>query len=61
MSSTNLDPQTSGSNKDSEERNQVVLPGQGPQRALIARDESQKSTRGKYSERGKKTDVEKDW
>ena len=52
MASINLDPQPSGSNQDSEERNQVVLPGQGPQRASIARDRFQKSTQGKYSERG---------
>ena len=58
MASINLDPQPSGSNQDSEERN-VVLPGQGPQRASIARDRSQKSTQGKCSERGKKTDVKK--
>ena len=59
MASINLDPQPPRSNQDSEERNQVVLPGQGPQRASIARDRSQKSTQGKYSERGKKTDVKK--
>ena len=59
MASINLDPQPSGSNQDSEERNEVVLPGQGPQRASIARDRSQKSTQGKHSERGKKTDVKK--
>ena len=59
MASINLDPQPSGSNQDSEERNQVVLQGQGPQTASIARDRSQKSTQGKYSERGKKADVKK--
>ena len=59
MVSINLDPQPSGSNQDSEERNQVVRPGQGPQRASIARDRSQKLTQGEYSERGKKTDVKK--
>ena len=59
IASISLDPQPSGSNQDSEERNQVVLPGQGPQRASIARDRSQKSTQGKYSEQGRKTDVKK--
>ncbi|KAK2560188.1 hypothetical protein P5673_017168 [Acropora cervicornis] len=49
MASINLDPQSSGSNQDSEERNQVVLAGQGPQRVSIARVRSQKSTQGKYS------------
>ena len=55
----NLDPQPSGSNRDSEERNEVVLPGQGPQKALIARDRSQKSTQGNTVNGGKKTDVKK--
>jgi len=32
MVSINLGPQPSGLNQDSEERNQVVLQGQGPQR-----------------------------
>lgn len=54
-----INPQPSGSNQESDERNQVVLPGQGPQRASITRDRSEKSTQGKYSERGKKTDVKK--
>ena len=61
MASINLDPQPSGSNQDSAERNKVVLPGQGPQRASIARDRSQRSTIGKCSEQGNKADVTKDW
>ena len=59
MASVHLDPQPSESNQNSGERNQVILPGHGPQRAPIARDRSQTSTQSKYSERKKKTDVKK--
>ena len=59
MASINLEPQPPGSNQDSEEKNQVVLQGQGPQGTSIARDRSQKSTERKYSELGKKTGVKK--
>ena len=55
VASIKLGPQPPGSNQDSAETNLAVLPGQGPQRASIARDRSQKSTQGKYSKRGKRT------
>lgn len=59
MASINLEPQPSESNQNSGERNQVIPPVHGPQRAPIARDRSQTSTQSKYSERGKKIDVRK--
>ena len=59
MASINLEPQLVGSNQDLEERNQVAPPGQGPQAASIARDRSQNSTEGKYSEREKETGVKR--
>ena len=59
MASINLEAQPSESNQNSGERNQVIPPVHGPQRAPIARDLSQTLTQSKYGEHEKKTDVKK--
>ena len=59
MALINLDPQPSRLNHVLEEKNQVVPPVQGPQRASTTRDRCQRLTQGNYSEQGKKTDVQK--
>ena len=59
MASINLEPQPSESNQNSGERNQVIPPVHGPQRAPIARDLSQTLTQSKYGEHEKKTDVKR--